>query len=180
MVLGIIQQFRYRNWIYPALGFIIGITTWQGAFFFSGFNEIIKFTYLSSFIILILFILINWNSFYNHERLELNSRRLFRLAAERIYKTSDGYTERPFSAGKAQYTKDELLGLARFLHAKYIVHPFYLEDCICLAFSMNKSLVVVEEPSEVSHIILDHSGNMRVKILHPKFSIFRARSLLAP
>jgi hypothetical protein len=164
MILGIIQWFRYRNWIYPSLGFIMGITTCQGSFVFSGLNEILRFTYLASFIVLILFIIINWNSFYNHERFELNSRRLFRLAAERIYETSDGYTERPYSAGKAQYTRDELLGFARYLHAKYITRPFYLEDSICLAFSMNKSLIVVEDPSEVSHIILDHNGNIRVKI----------------
>jgi len=175
IVLGIIQWFRYRNWIYPVLGFIFGLTTGQGGFIFSPAHDFFGITSLICFIILVLFVIINWSSLYGHERFELNSRRLFRLAAERIYETRDGYTERPYSAGKAQYTRDELLGFSRYLHAKYITHPFYLEDCICLAFSMNKSLIVVEEPSEVSHIILDHNGNIRVKISEKDYRDYKER-----
>jgi hypothetical protein len=140
-----------------------------------GHFETMGVPYLINFFLIILLIVVKWNSFYGHERFEINSRRLFRLAAERIYETSDGYTERPYSAGTAQYTRDELLGFARYLHSKYITRPFYLEDCICLAFSMNKSLIVVEEPSEVSHIILDHNGNIRVKISEKDYRDYRER-----
>ena len=34
LVLGIVQWFRYRNWIYPVLGFLICITTAQVSFIF--------------------------------------------------------------------------------------------------------------------------------------------------
>ncbi len=34
IVLGIVQWFRYRNWIYPVLGFLMGITTAQASFVF--------------------------------------------------------------------------------------------------------------------------------------------------
>ncbi len=117
IVLGIVQWFRYRNWIYPVLGFLIGITTAQVSVIFPHHNtpEIFKLTYFICFILIILFIIINWTSFYSHERFETNSRRLFRLASERIYKTEDGYTERPYSGRKADCTKDELLGFVRFL-----------------------------------------------------------------
>jgi hypothetical protein len=175
IVLGIIQWFRYRNWIYPVLGFIFGLTISQGGFAFSTDNDFFWITYFICFIILVLFVILNWSSLYGHERFELNSRRLFRLAAERIYETSDGYTERPYSAGTVKYTRDELLGLARYLYAKCITRPFYLEDCICLAFSMNKSLIVVEEPSEVSNIILDHNGNLNVKISEKDYRDYRER-----
>ena len=175
IVLGIIQWFRYRNWIYPVLGFLMGITIAQASFIFPHYDNpgIFKLTYFVSFIIMILFILINWNSFYNHERFEINSRRLFRLVSERIYRTDNGYTERPYSGGKIECTRDELLGLSRYLHAKYVVRPFYYEDYICLAFSMNKSLVVVEEASEVSHIILDYNGNIKVRISENDYKDYR-------
>jgi len=177
IVLGIIQWFKYRSWIYPVLGFLMGVTTGQVSFIFPNYVEpgIFKLTYFICFILIILFILINWNSFYSHERFEINSRRLFRLASERIYRTDNGYTGRPFSGGRVESSRDELLGFSRFLHAKYIARPFYLEDCICLAFSMNKSLIVVEEPSEVSHIILDHNGEIRVKISEKDYNDYRER-----
>jgi hypothetical protein len=165
IILGIIQWSRYRNWIYPVLGFIVGITTFQMAFLFPGHpSGIMRLTYFSCFIMIILFVLINWNSFYSHERFEINSRRLFRLASERINNTGNGFTERPFSAGKAEYSKDELLGFVRLIQGYYVARPFYYESYICLAFSMNTSLVVIKEGTEVSHVNFGYDGSITVKI----------------
>jgi len=166
LVLGIVQWFRYRNWIYPALGFLIGITTAQVAFIFPGGShpDSLKVFYFISFILIILFVLLNWNSFYSHERYEVNSRRLFRLASERIISASNGYTARPYTGKKVECSRDELLGFTRFLSGNYIVKPFYYDTYICLAFSMNKSLVVVSEGSEVSHAIIKYDGTLTIKI----------------
>jgi hypothetical protein len=176
ILLGIIQWFRYRNWIYPVLGFLIGITTAQVAFIFPGYHSgVIKLTYFSCFFIIILFVLINWNSFYSHERFELNSRRLFRLASERIYQTGNGFTERPFSAGRIEYSNDELLGFVRFLQGNYVARPFYYESYICLSFSMNTSLVVIKEGTEVSHVNLGYDGSITVKISDKDYRDYRER-----
>ena len=166
LVLGIVQWFRYRNWIYPVLGFLICITTAQVSFIFPhhGTPGFLKVTYFISFILIILFVLVNWNSFYSHERFELNSRRLFRLAAERIYQADNGYTERPYSGGKVECTRDELLGFARFLHGTYVARAFYHETNVCLSFSMNKSPVAINEGREVSHVIMGYDGSLTVKI----------------
>jgi hypothetical protein len=177
IVLGIVQWFRYRNWIYPVLGFLIGITTAQVSFIFPHYDEpgIFKITYFISFILIILFVLINWNSFYSHERFEMNSRRLFRLASERIYKADNGFTERPFSGGRIECTRDELLGFVRFLHGNYIIRPFYYESFICLSFSMNTSLVVINEGMEVSHVLIGHDGNVTVKISDKDYRDYKER-----
>lgn len=177
IVLGIVQWFRYRNWIYPVLGFLMGITTAQVSFIFPHYDEpgIFKLTYFVCFILIVLFILINWNSLYSHERFEINSRRLFRLASERIYKTDNGYTERPYSGGKVECTKDELLGFVRFLHGSYIVRPFYYESYICLSFSMNKSLLVISEGSEVSHLIIGYDGSVTVKVSDKDYMDYHER-----
>jgi hypothetical protein len=173
IVLGILQWFRYRNWIYPVLGVLMGAIVIQASFAMPGHFETLKVTYFLNFIIIILFVIVNWNTIYHHERFEINSRRLFRLAAERIIETSDGFTERPYSAGSIQATRDELLGLSRYLNANYIVRPFYLEDSISMAFSMNKSLMVVEDPSEVSHVTMDSRGNISVKISEKDYRDYR-------
>ena len=177
IVLGIIQWFRYRNWIYPVLGFLIGITTAQVSFIFPDYNNngILKLTYFICFILIILLVLINWNSFYSQERFELNSRRLFRLASERIYKTDNGFTERPYSGGKVTCSKDELLGFVRFLHGSYIVRPFYYESYVCLSFSMNTSLVVINEGREVSHVIIGYDGSITVKVSDKDYSDYHER-----
>lgn len=177
IVLGGYQYYRYENWIYPVLGFLIGITTFQGSFIFPHSHAImlIKATYFISFISIILFIIINWQTIYSHERFEINSRRLFRLAAERIYETSNGYTERPFSAGKIQANKDELLGFVRILHGYYVIRPFYYDNFISLAFSMNKSLLVIKEASEVSHVQLYYDGTITVKISEKDYKDYKER-----
>lgn len=175
ITLGIIQLIRYRNWIYPVLGLLLGIGTFQASFAIFGQSDIIKATYFTTVVVIILFVIINWNLLYSHERFEVNSRRLFRLASERIYETSDGYTERPFVAGRIQCTRDELLGFARYMHAKYIARPFYYDDSVHFAFSMNTSLVVIGEASEVSHVVIDHSGSIKVKISERDYSDYKKR-----
>lgn len=177
IVLGIMQWFRYRNWIYPVLGLLIGITTAQVSFIFPHYDGsgIFKLIYFTSLIMIILFILINWNSFYSHERFEINSRRLFRLAAERIYQIEDGFTERPYSGGKVDCSRDELLGFVRYLHGNYIVRPFYYDNNVCLCFSMNKSLVVIHEVLEVSHVIIGYDGGLTVTVSEKDYSDYNER-----
>ena len=177
IVLGVIQWFRYRNWIYPVLGFLIGITTVQASFVFPHYDNpgIFKLTYFICFILIILFVIINWNSFYSHERFEINSRRLFRLASERIYRADNGYTGRPYSGGRVECTRDELLGFVRFLHGNYIIRPFYYESYVCLSFSMNKSLLVINEGKEVSNVIIGYDGGMTIKISDKDYGDYHER-----
>ncbi|MCU0377202.1 MAG: hypothetical protein MUC78_02995 [Bacteroidales bacterium] len=177
IVLGIVQWFRYRNWIYPVLGILMGITTAQVSLIFPHYDDpgIVKLTYFISFIFIILFVLINWHSLYGHERFEINSRRLFRLASERIQKAENGFTARPYSGGRIDCTKDELIGFARFLHGNYIVRPFYYENYVCLSFSMNKSLMAINEGNEVSHVIIGNDGSVTVKVSERDYRDYRER-----
>jgi len=175
IVLGVIQWFRYKNWIYPVLGILMGVTSFYFSFIYSNHSVIFNTIYFICFIATILFVVIKWHSFYSHERFEINSRRLFRLASERIYQTNEGFTERPYSAGKVECSKDELLGFVRILHSYYVVRPFYYENYIALAFSMNTSLLVIKEAMEVSYIILDHNGSIRIKISEKDYRDYKER-----
>ena len=175
IVLGIIQYIRYKSWIYPVLGFLVGFATFQASFAMQQRTDLIRFTYFINFILIILFVVINWHSFYGQERFEMNSRRLFRLASERLYETGDGFTERPYAAGKTEFTKDQLLGFVRFLHGNYIVRPFYFGNFVALAFSMNTSLLAIREHTQVSHIIIDHSGQVTVRISEKDYRDYRER-----
>ncbi len=174
--MGIFQWFKYRLWINPVLGIILGILCFQapGAIH-DPTLPLMKVTYAITFIILVLFIIINWRAFYSQERFEINSRRLFRLAAELISETSDGFTERPYSAGKVTFTRDELQGFTRFLNGRYIAKSFHFEDRIIFAFSLNRSLVNLDDPKEVSRVSIDLEGNMSVAISERDYKEYVAR-----
>ena len=164
IMMGIIQWFRYKLWIYLVAGIIIGLLCFQApALYVSGF-PIVKATYAITFLILVIFVIVNWQAFYGQERFEINSRRLFRIAAELIRDTSGGFTERPYSAGKLTFTREEFLGFARFMNGKYVAKAIHLGDHIYFAFSMNRSLVNLEDPKEVSHVAIDFEGNISVTV----------------
>jgi hypothetical protein len=173
--LGIVQLIKYRNWIYLVLGLLIGLATFQVPFAMEHDTGVFKFTYLLTIVVFILFVVFNWNTIYSHERFEANSRRLFRLASERIFETGDGYTGRHYMAGQIKSGKDELLGFVRFFHGNYITRPFYYENYVSLAFSMNTSLMVIDMPSAVSHIILEYNGNIKVKISEQDYRDYKER-----
>jgi len=162
--MGIYQWYRYRLWIYPVAGIILGILCLQAPALYGTGKLIFKATYFITFLILILFVIINWSAFYGQERFEINSRRLFRLAAELIRDTCGGFTERPYSAGKLIFTREEISGFARFINGKYVAKSIHLGDNIYFAFSMNRSLVNLEDPREVSHVVIDRIGNISVKV----------------
>ena len=163
-IMGIIQWFKYRLWINPVLGAMIGVICFNAARILGERSLVNLSTYLILLIILILFIILNWRTFYNQERFERNSRRLFRLAAELINDTGNGFTERPFTAGKIDLSKEELEGFARFLNGKFIAKPFYHDKRTTFTISMNKSLLVINSPHEVSYVDFDQSGNITVVI----------------
>ena len=175
ILMGIIQWFKYRLWIYPVAGIILGVLCFQAPAFFDHTFSIFKVTYAITFIILVLFVIINWRAFYGQERFEINSRRLFRLAAELLNDTGDGFTERPFSAGKIEFTKEEVQDFARFINGKYIAKSFHFGDKLIFAFSMNKSLVMLEDPKEVSHVTFDLNGRITVSIAEKDYREYVAR-----
>jgi len=175
IVMGIIQWYKYRLWIYPVLGIIIGMLCFQALLAFGNRNTIFIATYFINFIILVLFVILNWKLFYGQERYELNSRRLFRLASELLVETGDGFTERPYSAGKAEFTKDDMIGFSRFLNGKFVAKPFHYDDRFTFAFSMSNSLMILDDPKEVSHVTFDQKGNISVIISEKDYREFVAR-----
>jgi len=174
-IMGVLQWFKYRLWIYPVIGFFLCILCFQASALYPHSFSIYKVTYFITFIILVMIVIVNWSTLYGQERFELNSRRLFKLAAENIEETGDGFTQRPFSAGKIPMSKEDLKGLSRFLNGKYVVKSFHESDSIIFAFSMNKSLMKLDDPQEVSHVTIDFNGNLSVFISEADYGDFTAR-----
>jgi hypothetical protein len=173
IVMGIFQWFKYRLWINPALGFLIGALCFLGPYAITGSAFIFKAAYFIILIVLALFIIFNWSVFYGQERFELNARRLFRLAVEQVRETADGFTDRPFFAGEIGAPPGELRGFLRLLEGKYITRIFPEGESFFLAFSLNKSVLTVGNPREVSHFSISGTGSLTVFVSEADYRQYR-------
>lgn len=54
------------------------------------------------------------------------------LAARPVSGSEDGFTPRPFPAGKAEYTKEEIIGFARFLVKHVVAFPYFEKNRVVL------------------------------------------------
>jgi hypothetical protein len=106
-------------------------------------------------------------------KLEQFSKKIFRIAAQTVSSSKNGFTSRPFYAGNMEYSKDQFTGFAQFLASHMIVHPVFSESGTYLTFSMGKSPFAIHEPSEVSYVAVDHTGILNVHIAAWDYKRFR-------
>jgi hypothetical protein len=166
LVMGIYQWYRYRLWIYPVLGLLAATGTIQSLsnFHIYSMSYFHLELYIINIFLVVLFVVFFWPTFSGAEKYEVNGKRLLKLAAELIYDTSDGFTNRPYSAGSVKYTSEELVGFARFLNGKFITRAYHQGGMVYLGFSIGKSPVVVDDPAEISNVMFDREGNVTVSI----------------
>jgi hypothetical protein len=174
IVMGFIQLNRYKLWIYPVLGLFAGIGCFLAAYIVPGPPKILGIFYFINLLIIVLLIVLNWPLLSSQERYESKARRLFKLASELITETSNGYTQRPYAAGKIAISKEDLLGFSRFINGKFIARSIHKENLVYLIFSMNKSVLKVHDPSEVSYIEMSHDGEISVRISEKDYHQYRA------
>jgi len=110
---------------------------------------------------------LTWPIIYGHEKLESNARRLFNLAAEHVHEAFNGFTDRPYSACKAEYSKDEIRGFSRFMGGQKIVKSIIQKETIILAFSMGIS------PLKEPDLSFDNEGNVSVHISAYDYNRFK-------
>ncbi|HSG68429.1 MAG TPA: hypothetical protein VK994_06970 [Bacteroidales bacterium] len=162
LVMGIYQWWRYRLWVYFGLGLLAGVSTLQSSCQYLDFFTIQS--YVINILLVVVYIVIAWPVLSGQERFEARARRLFKLAADSIEETMAGFTARPYSAGKADFTAAEIVGLARYLKSKHIVNPVYRKEGIFMTFSLGKSLMRDPDPDEVSYVLFGNDGNINVHI----------------
>ena len=161
-VMGAYQWWRYHLWVYFGLGVIAGTSTLQSMCQYSEFFTVQS--YIINIMLVVIFIVVTWPLLAGQERFEIKARRLFKLAADSIEETDAGFTSRPYSAGKAAYTTEELAGFARYLKSNHIVNPVYRNEGIFMCVSLGRSLMLNPEPEKVSYILFGKDGNITVTI----------------
>ena len=107
--------------------------------------------------------------------LEQSAKKLFRMAAQTVPTSKDGFTTRPFYAGNTVCSKEQITGFTQYLSGRNIIFPVFTEQNVFLTFSMGKSPLSLQEPSDVSFIALDFDGNMTVHIAAGDYKKFRKK-----
>ena len=172
IIIGILEFLRTKLVTYLILGLLWGTGTWHSLVQFVDSFLSLK-TYFAHVIISFGALILAWSVFYGHEKLESNARRLFNLAAEHVHEAFNGYTGRPYSACKIDYTKDEIRGFARFMGGKNIAKSIMQENVVILAFSMGISPLKQPELQQVSYVSFDNEGNISVHISEYDYTRFK-------
>ena len=105
--------------------------------------------------------------------LERNAIKLFRLTARPVFEEGNGYTERPFDAGKHQYDIKKLTGFTSFLEDKKICLAQYPGNGIKYIFSMGASPLVRSQRDKLSHVFFANDGNISVFISKSDYKQYR-------
>ena len=160
LVMGIYQWWRYHLWVYFGLGLIAGVSTLQSMCQYTEYFTL--YSYIINIMLVIIFVIITWPVLAGQERFEGKARRLLKLAVDSIDETSAGFTSRPFSAGKADYSVEDIQGFARFLKSKHIVNPISRSEGIYMTFSTGRSILKNSEPSRVSYVLFSKAGEISI------------------
>ncbi len=94
-------------------------------------------------------------------------RDIMEMAAMPLSGVTDGYTGRPYPAGKAEYTAEQLRGFANHLQYHFIATAYKSADGVKLAFSNGLfQYIPFLQPdwTKVTHMTFDLEGNYSVFI----------------
>ena len=174
IVMGIIEFHRTKLVTYLILGLLFGTGTWHSMARFL-IPWLSLETYIPHVIISMAALMFTLPLLLSNEKLESNARRLFNLAAELVDEASCGFTPRPYSSGKAEYTKDEIRGFARFMSGKNIVKSLIRDKVVTLAFSVGISPLKKPELRRISYISFDIEGNISVYISECDYKMFKEK-----
>lgn len=173
LILGLYYYFKTRVIYFLFAGIVIGTGYWH---YEAAVHMDTLFSMLTFYIhlVLVFSLLLGAGPVMNKAvRLEVNARKLFRLAAEGVLENRAGYTERPYSAGKWDTSFHDIIGLARFLAARDIIRYNRQEHGITYAFSMNISPLVDRTMNRTSTVHFNTDGNVSVKISQWDYNQYR-------
>ncbi len=92
------------------------------------------------------------------------SRQLFEIAARKIHDKEAGFTHRPYPAGQADFTREEIIAFAKFMEKQQITRAMIEAKRVKLAFSTSLHMLDIADIDHASYIGFDDGGNISVQI----------------
>jgi len=170
---GVYYYWKLRLIHFLILGFVLGLGGWHYEAV-EHMNTIFSpITLIIHLVILFITLFTTMPKINKAVKLEVHARKLFRLAAQQVLDVSNGFTKRPYSGGKTDADKNEILGLARYLCGKEILMYDAGPDMVTYAFSMNTSPLVDSQMNKVSYVSFDEDGNISVHISETDYKQYK-------
>jgi hypothetical protein len=110
------------------------------------------------------------------KRINWRYREILELAARPVDESADGFTPRPFPAGTALYTKEEILGFAKFMIKHVIAYAFIEKDRIVLVVPQNMfayMLLLKRSYKKDTFVTFGFSGHVTVTIAKKDYQKYR-------
>lgn len=101
------------------------------------------------------------------KRLNWRYREILELAARPVNESQDGFSTPPFPAGEGSFSKEEILGFARFMIKHVIAYPFIEGNRVVLVIPQNMFSYLIffkRDYRETTHVIFDFDGQVTVFI----------------
>jgi len=103
-------------------------------------------------------------------------RQILELAAKPVKDAKDGFTSRPYAAGDANFTKDEIINFAKFLTKQFIVSSYFEKHRVVLvisSYNLISLFFIKPDFSKKTYIAFDFSGNITVNIAKQEYQKYR-------
>jgi len=114
-------------------------------------------------------------SIYYKSKLRNHYRKIFELGAQSVAETNEGFTTRPYPAGKIAYSREELEGFASFLKRNQIVLPQIREDGVLLQIATEFMGSSKKEMKDMSYVFFQDTGEFSVNISKNDYEKFREK-----
>jgi len=121
--------------------------------------------FLAAFIVTLFSKKINWRY-----------REILELAAKPVDDTADGFTSRPFPAGKADFNRRDVIGLARFLMKNVVVYPIIEKDRVVLViprYMWSYILFLRQRYDKETYVAFTYSGRINVCIAEMDYKAYK-------
>lgn len=105
------------------------------------------------------------------------SREVLELAATPVGEFTNGYTNRPMQAGKANYSIDELLSFSKFIRQHLIAIPLREKERIIFIINIPWGAMVSFNSRYLdrSYVAFDFEGNISVNISQQDYFLYKDR-----
>jgi hypothetical protein len=129
--------------------------------------------WMINLVVLLMVIPIFGGIVYKSFQLEQSAKRIFNTAAQTVISAGNGFTSRPYVAGNAKYSNEQITGFAQYLSGQMIVYPVFSDAGIFLIFSMGRSPLAMRETNEISYVSFGNDGDIAVHITKKDYKRFR-------
>lgn len=109
-------------------------------------------------------------------RLEWRYKEILQRAARPVSGTADGFTPRPFPTGSAEFTRQDVLGLAAYLKKNVISFPFMEKDRVVLVipeYMWTYMLYLKRNYDSGTYVAFSDTGQVTVRIAKSDYGKYR-------